>query len=48
MILYHGSNTGNIKILEPRLADHDRPYIYLTTLEIVISHAQDLEQRLCR
>ncbi len=35
MILFHGSNTENIKILEPRQADHDRPYIYLTTLEIV-------------
>jgi len=27
MKLYHGSNTGGIKILEPRLADHDRPYL---------------------
>lgn len=35
MILYHGSNTENIKVLEPRLADHDRPYVYMTTLEVV-------------
>lgn len=35
MILYHGSNVGNIKILEPKQADHDRPYVYMTTLEIV-------------
>ncbi len=35
MKLYHGSNTGGIKILEPHLADHDRPYIYMTTIEIV-------------
>lgn len=35
MILYHGSNTGNIKVLEPRQADHDRPYVYMTTLEVV-------------
>lgn len=35
MILYHGSNTGNIKILEPKQADHDRPYVYMTTLEVV-------------
>ena len=35
MILYHGSNIANIKILEPKQADHDRPYVYMTTLEIV-------------
>ena len=35
MILYHGSRTGGIKTLEPRLADHDRPYLYLSTLEVV-------------
>ncbi len=35
MILYHGSNTENIKVLEPRQADHDRPYIYLTTIDVV-------------
>lgn len=28
MVLYHGSNTGNIKVLKPNQADHDRPYIY--------------------
>ena len=35
MILYHGSRTGGIDVLEPRLADHDHPYIYLSTLEVV-------------
>lgn len=35
MLLYHGSNTFNIKKLEPRQADHDRPYIYLTTIKII-------------
>ncbi len=35
MILYHGSNTEKIKVLEPRQADHDRPYVYMTTLEVV-------------
>lgn len=32
MKLYHGSNIGDIKVLEPRQADHDRPYVYMTTL----------------
>ena len=35
MKLYHGSNIGDIKILEPRQADHDRPYVYMTTLDVV-------------
>lgn len=35
MKLYHGSNIGNIKTLEPRQADHDRPYVYMTTLNVV-------------
>lgn len=35
MRLYHGSNTGDIKILEPRQADHDRPYVYMTTIDVV-------------
>lgn len=35
MILYHGSNTENLKVLEPRQADHDRPYVYMTTLEVI-------------
>lgn len=35
MILYHGSRTPGIEVLEPRQADHDRPYIYLTTNEVV-------------
>lgn len=35
MILYHGSRTPGIRVLEPRLADHDRPYVYLSTLEVV-------------
>lgn len=35
MILYHGSRTPGIEVLEPRQADHDRPYIYLTTIDVV-------------
>ena len=35
MKLYHGSNTLGIQTLEPRLADHDRPYIYLTVNPVV-------------
>ena len=35
MILYHGSNTANIQVLQPHLADHDRPYIYMSTVEVV-------------
>ena len=35
MLLYHGSNVIGLKRLEPRLADHDRPYVYLTTIETV-------------
>ena len=35
MILYHGSNTGGIDVLQPRQADHDRPYIYMSTNEVV-------------
>lgn len=35
MILYHGSNNKKITTLVPKLADHDHPYIYLSTLEVV-------------
>ena len=35
MLLYHGSNTPDIKILKPRQADHDRPYLYMATIKIV-------------
>lgn len=35
MRLYHGSRVGRIKVLEPRQADHDRPYVYMTTLDVV-------------
>ena len=35
MILYHGSHTANLKILNPQQADHDRPYVYMTTINIV-------------
>ena len=37
MRLYHGSNIGDIKVLEPRQADHDRPYVYMTTIDVVAS-----------
>lgn len=35
MTLYLGSNTANIKVLKPNQADHDRPYVYMTTLDVV-------------
>ncbi len=35
MILYHGSNTANITVLKPNQADHDRPYVYMTTIDVV-------------
>lgn len=35
MTVYHGSNTPDIKILKPNLADHDRPYVYTSSLEPV-------------
>ncbi len=35
MTLYHGSNTANIKVLRPNRADHDRPYVYMTTMDVV-------------
>lgn len=35
MLLYHGSNTANIKVLKPNKADHDRPYVYMTTIDVV-------------
>lgn len=35
MKFYHGSNTGNIKVLLPKQADHAEPYVYLTPVESV-------------
>lgn len=35
MILYHGTNNGEITTLIPMQADHDRPYIYLSENEVV-------------
>ena len=35
MKLYHGSRTGNIKTLIPKKADHEKAYVYLTTIEAV-------------
>ena len=35
MRLYHGSNVLGLEVLEPRLADHDRPYVYMTTIDTV-------------
>ncbi len=35
MLLYHGSNTTGLTQLVPKQADHDRPYVYLTTTEQV-------------
>ncbi len=35
MTLYHGSRTADIKVLKPNQADHDRPYVYMTTIDVV-------------
>lgn len=35
MILYHGSNTSGIHTLEPKIADHGYPYVYMSTSEVV-------------
>lgn len=35
MKLFHGSNTIGLNELKPHLADHDRPYIYLSTIKVV-------------
>ena len=35
MVLYHGSNITGLTQLKPMQADHDRPYVYLTTIETV-------------
>lgn len=35
MTLYHGSNIADVKILRPNQADHDRPYVYMTTIDVV-------------
>ena len=35
MLLYHGSNVLGLDVLGPRLEDHDRPYVYMTTIDTV-------------
>jgi len=35
MILYHGSTVPGLTTLIPHQADHDRPYVYYSTLEVV-------------
>lgn len=35
MQLYHGSSTTGLARLIPKQSDHDRPYVYLTTIEQV-------------
>lgn len=48
MKLYHGSAVGGIRTLEPRLADHGRPYLYLTTLrEVAAIYLTDGGERPC-
>lgn len=48
MKLYHGSDAGEIRVLEPRLADHGRPYVYLTTLrEVAGIYLTDGGERPC-
>lgn len=35
MLLYHGSNTPDLQTLTPRQADHDKPYLYMSTSKII-------------
>ena len=35
MRLYHGSNILGLDVLKPRVADHERPYVYMTTIDTV-------------
>ena len=35
MILYHGSDIGNLTELKPFLSEHKKPYIYLTSNPVV-------------
>lgn len=35
MTLYHGSGTGGLQTLTPRLADHGQPYVYLAANRVV-------------
>lgn len=33
--LYHGSNVRGLNVLKPYSADHDRSYVYMTTIDVV-------------
>lgn len=35
MILFHGSNKLGLTELKPQQADHDRPYVYMSTIDTV-------------
>lgn len=35
MTLFHGSNIKGLDVLKPNLADHDRPYVYMTTIDVI-------------
>ena len=35
LFICHGSNTRGLTVLRPHQADHDRPYIYLVTMDVV-------------
>ncbi len=35
MRLYHGSNMLGLDVLKPKVADHERPYVYMTTIDTV-------------
>ena len=37
MRLYHGSIVGGLNVLKPRVADYDRPYVYLSESDVVAS-----------
>ena len=35
ILLYHGSSVGGIHMLQPSVADHGSPYVYLTTNDVL-------------
>ena len=46
MLLYHGSSSGDLKVLQPFTADHGKPYVYLTTDEVSAGfYAESLLER---
>ena len=46
---YHASQTANIKVLEPRVSNHNRPLIYMSTKrENVLVYLSNAIEKCCR